>query len=126
MHYPVREGADVGFPYCAPCERWVWPSAVLCPDCHGPLGPRIWSGPAVVVAQVRVHRGMPAELFRHGPYDLVKLDCGGFFFITRWLGQDAPRGSRCDLVWSEALGRPWPLAAPRGTAEEAPPSSPGG
>lgn len=115
MPYPKRHDSQVGFPHCPRCDRWIWPSTLLCSRCHGPVEEKAWRGDARVVARVTVHRGVTPEHLARGPYRLVKVDCGGFFLITRWLSPDraAVPGQSCVLRWDEVLGHPWPVAATR-------------
>ncbi|QAY62587.1 hypothetical protein ET495_04220 [Xylanimonas allomyrinae] len=75
------------------------------------MRPAVWTGSAVVVDEVTVHRGVPEQFLAEGPFVLVRLDLGGLELITRWQDRpdDAGPGTVCSLRWSQ---QGWPLAAP--------------
>lgn len=111
--YPQRLGTGVGFPRCTDCLHWRWPSGELCRACgSAAIEAAQWLGPARLLAEVRVHRGVSPEFLGSGAYYLVKLDMIGFHFVTRW--QTRPDGAQpgqpCALVWGEVNSQPWPLA----------------
>ncbi|GAB2736117.1 Zn-ribbon domain-containing OB-fold protein [Amycolatopsis magusensis] len=111
--YPRRSGDDILFPRCTDCGRWRWPDGEICRTCGSDkLVATPWSGTAVLLAEVRVHRGVPAPFLADGPYDLIALDLGGLRFLTRWASRPATpiRGQACTLRWGEIHGTPWPLA----------------
>ncbi|WP_159502027.1 Zn-ribbon domain-containing OB-fold protein [Microbacterium sp. 18062] len=114
--YPLRSGDDILLPSCAACGRWRWPGGEICRDCGGvTIGPARWTGPATVLAEVRVHRGVPAANLEHGPYEVVAIDLGGLRFLTRWGERPDPvrRGQRCTLRWGRVGDTDWPLAYPQ-------------